>query len=113
VFAALQERLARRGSPYQAVFAALIALSKASLDEAALAALRAEPDPDPDDLSALDAAWEEEEVTFGPGAASGCGKDSLASRLRQASRPAPGLEPPPGRRPIVVTHAGTSPRARA
>ncbi len=106
VLAALRERLAKRKSPYEAIFAALVALSKAKLDEAALAALRDEPDPEPDDLEALDAAWEEEEVTFGPGAAkSSCGVDSLASKLRQARRPAPGTEPAQGNgpRPIVTT----------
>jgi nitrate reductase delta subunit len=91
VFAALRERLVKRQSPYEAVFAALIALSKARIDEAALAALRAEPDPEPDDLAALDAAWEEEEVTFGPSAAAACGTDALAARLRQVNRPAPGV----------------------
>ena len=106
VFAAMRERLAKRTSPYEAVFAALAALSRARLDAAALAALRAEPDPEPDDLEALDAAWEEEEVTFGPGAAAAaCGTDTLAAKLRQAGRPAPGLEPPPGQRPrTTVTH---------
>ena len=106
VFAAMRERLAKRASPYEAVFAALAALSRARLDAAALAALRAEPDPEPDDLEALDAAWEEEEVTFGPGAAAAaCGTDTLAAKLRQAGRPAPGLEPPPGQRPrTTVTH---------
>jgi nitrate reductase molybdenum cofactor assembly chaperone NarJ/NarW len=106
VLAALRERLAKRKSPYEAVFAALVALSKAKLDKAALAALRAEPDPEPDDLDALDAAWEEEEVTFGPGAAkSACGVDSLASKLRQARRPAPGMElaRSAGPRTIVTT----------
>lgn len=91
VFAALRERHAKRNSIYEAVFAALVGLSKARLDDAALAALRAEPDPEPDDLEALDAAWEDEEVTFGPSAAA-CGKDNLAARLRQARRPAPGTE---------------------
>jgi nitrate reductase delta subunit len=107
VFAALAERLGKRGSPYRAVFAALVALSKAKLDEAALAALRAEPDPEPDDLEALDAAWAEEEVTFGPGAAADdCGKDVLAAKLRQARRPAPGLEPVPGAGPRTnFTHS--------
>jgi nitrate reductase delta subunit len=103
VFAALRERLAKRSSPYEAVFSALAAIAKARLDEAALAALRAEPDVDPEDLEALDAAWEEEEVTFGPGAAAACGTDTLAARLRQAGRPAPGLEAPPRPR-TVVTH---------
>lgn len=92
VLAALRERLAKRKSPYEAVFGALVALSKAKLDAAALAALRSEPDPEPDDLEALDAAWEEEEVTFGPGAASSsCGVDSLAAKIRQGRRPAPGI----------------------
>ena len=111
VLAAIRERLAKRTSPYEAAFAALVALSKAKLDEAALAALRAEPDPEPDDLDALDAAWEDEEVTFGPGAATAaCGVDGLASKLRQARRPAPGLEPTPGAGPRTVVT--TSPAHR-
>jgi nitrate reductase delta subunit len=111
VFAALKERLVKRGSPYAAVFAALVSLSKAKLDEAALAALRAEPDPEPDDLEALDAAWEEEEVTFGPGAAkTDCGVDSLAAKLRQARRPAPGLQPTQSSGPRTVVT--TSPASR-
>ncbi len=95
VFAALHERLLRRESAYAAVFAALVALADARLDAATLAAIAAEPDDDPEDLEALDAAWADEEVTFGPEAAAACGHDALASRLRQARRPAPGLEPPP------------------
>jgi nitrate reductase delta subunit len=110
VLAALSERLAKRHSPYQAVFAALVALSKAKLDEAALAALRAEPDPEPDDLEALDAAWAEEEVRFGPGsAAEDCGIDQLGAKLRQARRPAPGLEPIPGSGPrTTITHSAST-----
>jgi nitrate reductase molybdenum cofactor assembly chaperone NarJ/NarW len=105
VLAALSERLTKRQSPYAAVFVALVGLSKAKLDTAALAALRAEPDPEPDDLEALDAAWEEEEVRFGPAAASDCGKDGLAAKLRQVRRPAPGLETPapPQPRTIITT----------
>ena len=45
-----------------------------------------EPDPDPSDLTALDAAWEDEPVTFGPGASS-C-KDGIIARIRAARRPA-------------------------
>ena len=93
VFAALQERLRKRKSPYAAVFAALVALGRAKPDAATLARLMAEPDPEPDDLEALDAAWAEEEVLFGPGAAmDACGKDGLAAKLRHMNRPAPGLE---------------------
>src|SRR4029079_808094 len=69
VIAALKERLVKRNSPYAAVMSALLAISKAKLDDAALATWRAGPDTEPEDLEALDAAWEEEEVTFGPGAA--------------------------------------------
>ncbi len=45
VIGALRERLAKRRSVYEAAMAALLAISKAKLDVAALAALRAEPDP--------------------------------------------------------------------
>lgn len=97
VFAALAERLAKRRSPYEAAFSALVGLGKVQLDRDALDRLRAEPDSEPDDLDALDAAWEEEEVIFGPGSTGdACGKDRLTAKLRQARRPAPGLEPAPG-----------------
>lgn len=115
VFAALRERLRKRSSPYEAVFGALLTLGKATPDMAMIDRLLAEPDPEPDDLEALDAAWAEEEVLFGPGAAAeDCGKDTLAARLRQARRPAPGLEPVPGAAPrMTVTHSGLSTRTGA
>lgn len=105
IFAALRERLRKRGSAYEAVFAALVALAEVKPDAAMIERLLGEPDPEPDDLEALDAAWAEEEVLFGPGAAAqDCGKDTLAAKIRQARRPAPGLEvhaPRP-----VITHSG-------
>lgn len=85
VVAALRERLAKRASSYATVMGALLALSRAKLDAATLAALRAEPDPEPDDLEALDAAWVDQEVTFGPGAAAtSCPVDRMTTRLRAA-----------------------------
>ena len=113
VLAALRERLAKRKSPYEAVLAALVALSKVKLDAAQIAALNSEPDPEPDDLEALDAAWQEEEVTFGPGsvAASDCGIDQLAAKLRQARRPAPGVDTPSASRPRTIITPSISPRA--
>lgn len=110
VFTALAERLRKRKSPYYAIFAALVALGRSKPDAETVARLLAEPDPEPDDLEALDAAWAEEEVLFGPGAASdACGKDGLAAKLRQARRPAPGLESIPAERPrTTVTYAGKS-----
>ncbi|MEZ5925853.1 MAG: nitrate reductase molybdenum cofactor assembly chaperone [Hyphomicrobiaceae bacterium] len=111
VLAALRERLARRQSPYESVFAALVSLADAKLDAAELNALRAEPDPEPDDLKALDELWQEEEVTFGPGAASDCGVDSLAAKIRQAARPAPGLDPPRRGGPATIITASSAERS--
>jgi nitrate reductase delta subunit len=71
-------------------------------DSEMLARLLAEPDPEPDDLEALDAAWEEEEVLFGPAASDPCGRDRLIPKLRQARRPAPGLEPVAGAGPRTL-----------
>ena len=49
--------------------------------------LRAEPDPAPEDLEALDAAWAEQEVTFGPGAArDDCPVERMTERLQLATR---------------------------
>jgi nitrate reductase delta subunit len=91
ILAGLGERLRKRSSPYAAVFGALTALASAAPDAAALAAVLEEPDPDPTDLAALDAAWEEEPVTFGPGAATSC-KDGLIARIRAGKRPAPPVQ---------------------
>jgi nitrate reductase delta subunit len=89
IFAALAERLRKRHSLYEAVFRALIVLANAKPAEDAVSALMQTPDPDASDFAALDAAWEDEPVTFGPGAA-GC-KDSLIARVRGALRPAPDM----------------------
>lgn len=108
VFAALRERLRKRQSPYEAIFSALVKLANVKPDAGMIARLLAEPDPEPDDLEALDAAWAEEEVLFGPGSTTdACGKDGLGAKLRQALRPAPGVNstPPTGPR-TIVTHAG-------
>jgi nitrate reductase molybdenum cofactor assembly chaperone NarJ/NarW len=103
VLGSLAERLRLKGSPYAAPFEAVLALAAAQPTAEALEAIVSDPGSDPDDLAALDAAWEEEEVRFGPGAAtSGCGVDSLSARLRQARRPAPGLEVTASRNPQTV-----------
>ena len=86
ILAALAERLRKRKSPYEAVFRALGVLAAAKPRPEDVAILMQEPDPDPLDLKALDAAWEDEPVTFGPGA-NAC-KDGLVARLRAARRPA-------------------------
>jgi nitrate reductase delta subunit len=111
VLAALRVRLAKRGSPYEIPFRILLALTRAKLDAAQIAALQAEPDQEPDDLEALDAAWEEEEVTFGPGAAANCGVDGLAAKLRQARRPAPGLPRPERTGPATIISTPSTARS--
>ncbi|HET9718276.1 MAG TPA: nitrate reductase molybdenum cofactor assembly chaperone [Pseudolabrys sp.] len=97
IFAALAERLRKRRSSYEAVFRALIALSAAKPKDDEVAALLQEPDTDATDLAALDAAWEDEPVNFGPGTGDGC-KDSLIARVRGALRPA--TDAPVPSRPI-------------
>ncbi|MGL4812994.1 MAG: nitrate reductase molybdenum cofactor assembly chaperone [Beijerinckiaceae bacterium] len=100
VFMALRERLQKRSSLYAAVFDALVTISKAKPDAEALERLRAEPDPEPDDLEALDADWEEEEVRF-VNSQDACGRDTLRAKVRQGLRPAPGVQPPPRPSPII------------
>jgi nitrate reductase delta subunit len=90
ILGALAERLRKRQSPYEA------ALSSVKPNGAEVSALLALPDPDPMDLAALDAEWEDEAVQFGPGANDSC-KDELISHVRGAMRPAPGM---PASRPV-------------
>ena len=71
IFAALRQRLARRQSDYAQVFAALESLAWAKPDAKDVETLLSKPDEDPNDRDALDRAWEEEQVTFGP-AEQGC-----------------------------------------
>jgi nitrate reductase molybdenum cofactor assembly chaperone NarJ/NarW len=91
ILSAIAERLGKRSSSYRAVFDALVALSAATPERAHVEAMLQEPDPEPTDLAALDAAWEEEEVKFGPGTQGegACGKESLIARLRHARRAVP------------------------
>ncbi len=72
ILEALSARLARRESPYAAVFDSLLQLSGAKADSEAVAELLAQPDVDPADLEALDKVWEESEVLFGPDPNAGC-----------------------------------------
>ncbi|MGB0439548.1 MAG: nitrate reductase molybdenum cofactor assembly chaperone [Paracoccaceae bacterium] len=90
IFEALQARLARRDSPYGAVFAALLQLSGAQANKEALADLLDQPEVDPMDLKALDEVWEESEVRFGPDPNAGCPqvRDMLA-KMDMPITPAP------------------------
>jgi nitrate reductase delta subunit len=88
ILAAVSERLGRRQSAYQAVFDSLVAIAESTPRPEIVDALLQSPDVDPMDLAALDAAWEEEEVRFGPGSQGqgACGHDGLIAKLRHAKR---------------------------
>jgi nitrate reductase delta subunit len=84
----LRERLAKRGSPYAAVSAALVSLSSKTVDRAQLEQITKGALADDDSFEALDRAWEEEPVTFGPG-------DAAKSACRPNAAPANhGVRPP-------------------
>lgn len=87
ILEALRVRLTRRESDYAAVFGALVQLSAQSADAEALAILLAAEESDPEDLEALDAVWEESEVTFGPDPNAGC--PQVRDMLAQMDHPAP------------------------
>jgi nitrate reductase delta subunit len=84
VLEALRERLRKRQSLYARVFDVLVALVEADRNPEALKALLQEPDDDPDDLEALDKAWAEEQVTFGPDKVD-CPKAALLHRMKESA----------------------------
>lgn len=87
VLIALKERLAKRNTPYVAIFRALEAIAGRAPSQRELDDLRKAPDDDPNDLEALDAAWEDQPVTFGPGE-EGCPKvDQMLDRMNVGEAP--------------------------
>jgi nitrate reductase delta subunit len=68
IISALATRLMRRESIYAAALRALEAVALGKPEAAPLQELLDAAEDDPNDLAALDAIWEEEAVTFGPGA---------------------------------------------
>jgi nitrate reductase delta subunit len=104
ILEAIRQRLKKRKVPYSSVFSCLQALGGAQPAGETLDAMMAAPDDDPNDLAALDAAWVDEEVKFGPAAASECGTDGIAAKIRAARRPAAGVQQSAARsnRPVVT-----------
>ena len=100
ILSALGERLRKRRSPYEAVFRALAALASVKPEGEEVSALLALPDPDPLDLVALDAAWEDEPVNMGRNAGGSC-KDGLVARIRGGMRPAPDMPVAMATRPVL------------
>ena len=85
ISSALGERLAKREAAYEVLFDALGELA-APAEAAEPLATPELPDEDPNNLAAIDKAWEDEPVTFGPESAPSC-KDQLIARIRAARRP--------------------------
>lgn len=104
IISAIGARLEKLNSPYQGVFQALLSLSGEFPKREAVEEILAQPDMDPNDLAALDAAWEEEEVRFGPNAGVSC-KDEIVAKVRAGRRPAPGVNVA-NNRPAIRYSAG-------
>jgi nitrate reductase delta subunit len=85
VLEALRERLRKRESAYAHVFDALVTLADADGNAEALQALMQEPDDDPNDLEALDKAWAEEQVTFGPDKVGCPTAEAMIARMKDAA----------------------------
>lgn len=109
VLEAIRLRLTKRKVAYSSVLSCAQALARAKPQADVVAALMGEPDEDPNDLAAIDAAWEDEEVIFGPAAAAAaqCDKDGLAAKLRAGRRPAPGMPASEPKRPIFTYSQST------
>jgi nitrate reductase molybdenum cofactor assembly chaperone NarJ/NarW len=83
ILTVIEERLNSRHSPYAAVFTALRGVAG---DRTAPSAA-VEKESAEDDLAALDAAWEETAVIFGPGdGLSSCGVERLKTQIRAGQR---------------------------
>lgn len=83
VFAALEQRLAERGSDYAAVFGALLAAAAARPDAVALEELQ--KNVPSDDLARIDEEWEEKPVTFTEPHDMG-GPTGIVAKIRAARR---------------------------
>ena len=87
IFQALSERLKKRNSRYAAIFEALPGLAEAAPPADVLDELRNQQMEDPMDLVALDKAWEEAEVRFGPGEAAATECPRASEMLRKMRLP--------------------------
>ncbi len=81
VFAAIAERLQQRGTPYAAVFTALLALGEGAPDREALEAVRQRLAAN--EAKSLDETWQEEPVTFS-GAPAPQASGGIVQRLKAA-----------------------------
>ena len=97
ILAALEGRLRKRDSIYATVFAALQAIAGTPARAEDLNPLMEVADDRPDDLAEIDAAWEAEQVTFGPPSGAGdC--PNAAAMLQRMNAPVEPRDLDPGRR---------------
>jgi nitrate reductase delta subunit len=94
VLQALHERLLDRQTPYAAVFGALVEASGARPNPDSLREIRGKPDARADDFAAVDKAWEEAPVRFGPEQPQPTG---FVAKMRAWARPADGVRANPNR----------------
>ncbi|MXZ80518.1 MAG: nitrate reductase molybdenum cofactor assembly chaperone [Gammaproteobacteria bacterium] len=66
IIAAIRERLRKRGSAYSAAFGALTGIAGGKPDPEVLHTLLSLAEDNPEDMSAVDQAWEESPVSFRP-----------------------------------------------
>ena len=86
VFAALAERLDKRGTDYGAIFHCLVALAKARVDVDARAVV--DQNTPPEDSADIDAEWEEAPVSFNLSAAHEMGGPTgVVAKIRASNRP--------------------------
>jgi len=86
VFAALAERLDKRGSDYSAIFHCLVAMAKARVDADARAVV--DQNTPPVDAADIDAEWEEAPVSFNlAGAHEMGGPTGVVAKIRASNRP--------------------------
>lgn len=86
VFAALSERLDKRGSDYGAVFRCVVSLAKARVDPDARAVV--DQNTPSEDAADIDAEWEEAPVTFNSaGAHEMGGPTGVVAKIRASNRP--------------------------
>ena len=86
VFAALAERLDKRGTDYGAIFHCFVALAKARVDVDARAVV--DQNTPPEDSADIDAEWEEAPVSFNLGGAHEMGGPTgVVAKIRASNRP--------------------------
>lgn len=98
IIAAIRTRLLERKNTYAELFLALEDLAGASVPaEKVDVILKEKPDIDPNDQAALDAAWEEQEVRFGPDSDPNAGEcPKMKSILETMNRDIKPGQPNPG-----------------